>query len=220
MDRNKYFKFCFKKCPERDKVWKVIIGYLQRYIPPSAKILDLGAGYCNFINNVKAREKYAIDLFEDIEKYAAKDVIIYKQSITKMNNLESSYFDIVFASNIFEHLSNEELQNVLLQIKRILNPDGKLIVIQPNFRNSFKVYFDDYTHQQIFTAVGFSGLLETSGFTIQLRKDRFLPFSMKAKLPKNPFLAKLYLHSPIKPLGGQMLLVAGLKKVNEAGRKF
>ena len=212
MDRNKYFQVHFKKSLKRDQVWRVIVAYLQRYIPATSNVLDLGAGYCNFINNVKAEKKYALDLFDDIEEYAAKDVSIYKQSITKMDNLESSYFDIVFASNIFEHLSSAELQNVMLQIKRILNPQGKLIVIQPNFRYSFKVYFDDYTHQQIFTAESFASMLEEYGFMVQIRKDRFLPFTMKAKLPKSQFLVKLYLHSPIKPQAGQMLFVARLNK--------
>ena len=209
---DKYFQVHFKETLQRDKVWKVIAGYLQRYIPPSSKVLDLGAGYCNFINNVKAKEKHAIDLFDNIEEFAAKDVFIYKQPVAKMDNLKSSYFDIVFASNILEHLSSEELENTLLEIRRILAPEGKLIIIQPNFRYSFKVYFDDYTHKQIFTADSLSSLLEAHNFTIQVRKNRFIPFTMQARLPKNPFLVKLYLRCPIKPQAGQMLLVAGLKK--------
>ncbi len=212
MDRKKYFQIYFKESPQREKVWKVIAHHLQGYIADTAKVLDIGAGYCNFINNIKAGEKYALDLFEDIEKYAARDVFIYKQSITETESLKSSYFDIVFASNVFEHLSSDELQNLLLELKRILKPEGKLVVIQPNFRYSFKVYFDDYTHKQIFTATGLCSLLETNGFYIQVRKDRFLPFSMMANLPKIPLLVKLYLASPIKPLSGQMLLIAGLNR--------
>lgn len=212
MDEKKYFQFRFRKISERDQVWREIVDYLKPYISTTSKVLDLGAGYCNFINNVKAEKKFAIDLFGDIERYAAKDVFIYKQSITQMDNLQSSCFDIVFASNIFEHFSNAELEKIMLQIKRILKPQGKLIVIQPNFRYSFKVYFNDYTHQKIFTAASFTSFLEGFGFTIQLRKDRFLPFSMNARLPKNPFLVKLYLYSPIKPFAGQMLVIAGLNK--------
>jgi SAM-dependent methyltransferase len=211
MEENKYFQVHFKEFAERDKIWKVIAGYLQSYISPSSNVLDLGAAYCSFINNIKAKEKYAIDLFENIEKYASKDVFVYKQSITQMDNLKSCYFDVIFASNIFEHLSTEELQKVISQIKRILKKDGKLIIMQPNFKYSFKVYFNDYTHKQIFTACSLSALLESLGFDILVRKDRFLPFSMNSGLPKAPFLVKLYLRSPIKPLSGQMLIVAGLK---------
>ena len=211
-ETDKYFKIRFKNHVARDNVWKVIVEYLARYIPASSKVLDLGGGYCNFINNIKAEEKHVIDVFDEVDKYAAKDVIVYKQSVTKMDNLRSSYYDIVFASNIFEHLTRAELDSVMPQIKRILKKDGRLIILQPNFRYAFKVYFDDYTHKQIFTATGLSNFLETHGFTINVRKDRFIPFTMRARIPKSAVLVWLYLRVPIKPLAGQMLLVARLEK--------
>ena len=216
MKNDAYFHSSFKKRPEREGVWKVIARYLQRYIPPDSIVLDLGAGYCNFINNIKAKEKHAVDLFDDIEKYAASGIATYKQSILHLDNLKSSYFDVIFASNILEHLSHEEMQSVIPQFKRILKAGGKLIIIQPNFRYAYKVYFDDYTHKQIFTANGLAELLASYGFAIRVRQDRFLPFSMRAAIPKLPFLVTLYLFSPLKPFGGQMLFVAQLE--NPAGQ--
>lgn len=211
-DNDKYFKVRFKKYSGRDKVWGVVTDYLNRYVPPNSTVLDLGAGYCEFINNIKAKEKHAIDLFNDIDKYAAKDVVVHKQSVTKMDDLGSSHFDVVFASNIFEHLSSDELDNVIHQIRRVLKDYGRLIIMQPNFKYAFKVYFDDYTHKQIFTAMGLSGLLEAHDFVIEKRMDRFLPFTMGSKLPKARLLVWLYLRSPVKPLAGQMLIVAGCRK--------
>ena len=38
-------------------------------------VLDLGAGYCNFVNNVIAREKHAVDVFTRFPSFAAPDVI-------------------------------------------------------------------------------------------------------------------------------------------------
>ena len=211
-ESEKYFRIRFKQDAARDRVWKVIVEYLTRYIPARSNVLDLGGGYCNFINNIRAEEKHVIDVFDEVDKYAAKDVIVHKQSITKMDNLKSSYYDVIFASNIFEHVTRAELDDVITQIKRILRKGGQLIILQPNFRYAFKVYFDDYTHKQIFTATGLSNFLEACGFTIKVRKDRFLPFSMEARMPKGAALVWFYLRSPIKPLAGQMLLVAQLEK--------
>ncbi len=38
--------------------------------------------------------------------------------------------------------------------------------------------------------------------------SRFLPFSMRSRVPKWPWLVRLYLRLPFKPMAGQMLLVA------------
>ncbi|MFH1783261.1 MAG: class I SAM-dependent methyltransferase [Candidatus Omnitrophota bacterium] len=212
MDKTKYFQNFFKASTERDKVWKVISAYLQRYIPGSSKVLDMGAGYCGFINNIKAKEKHAIDVFKDIEKYASKDVITHKRSVVDIDNLDPACFDVVFASNVFEHLSREDLERLLPKIKKILKPEGRLIIIQPNFRYSFKVYFYDYTHKEIYTADSLCAFLEEFGFNIEIRKDRFLPYTMDNKIPKVPFLVRLYLIFPIKFFGGQMLLIARIDK--------
>ena len=40
-------------------------------------------------------------------------------------------------------------------------------------------------------------------------EPRFLPYSMReSRLPVKPWLVRAYLRSPIRPLAGQMLLVA------------
>jgi 16S rRNA G1207 methylase RsmC len=60
---NGYFSGRFSEHKQRDPIWKVIVSYLQKkFISPRARVLDLGTGYGNFINNVRAKEKHAIDL--------------------------------------------------------------------------------------------------------------------------------------------------------------
>src|ERR1700679_1449574 len=47
----------------RDRVWKILTSeFFSRWIKPSDTILDLGCGYGEFINNVKATKKYGMDL--------------------------------------------------------------------------------------------------------------------------------------------------------------
>ena len=206
---NEYYQSRFVFDSRRDAVWKEICRYLQkRYIPKQSSILELGAGYCHFVNYIEGREKHAWDLSQDIRRYADSDVTTHVGSCLSLNGIKDNQFQIVFASNLFEHLSQTELRQTLAEIRRVLQPEGKLVVIQPNFKFCFKDYFDDYTHIQVFTHIGLSDLLRASGFTIQDLKPRFLPFSMKSKFPKISWLVRLYLHSPIKPFAGQMLVVA------------
>jgi len=211
--KDRYFQFNFVYDSTRDQVWKEVCRYLQKkYISTNSRILDLGAGYCNFINNIHGSEKYAVDLFSRLTEFSNHDVVAHIHSCTNLNFLDDNFFDIVFATNLFEHLSREDLSKTLDEVRRILKVGGKLISLQPNFRYCYKGYFDDYTHLQIFTHRSLSELIESYGFTISDIKDRFLPISMKTKLKFNlPLLlliVRLYLHLPIKPLAAQMLIIA------------
>ncbi len=204
----KYFETRLSFEPKRDAIWAVITKYLQRFIPPDAVILELGAGYCSFINHVEAKEKHALDKSEIIKDYADKSVKTHIQDCSQLNNFKTASFDVVFSSFLFEHLTRPGLDSVLSQIRRILKKDGVLITLLPNFKYIARHYFDDYTHQQIFSHISFADYLVSRGFIVQHVQGRFLPFSFKSRLPQIPFLTRFYLFSPFKPLAGNMLVVA------------
>lgn len=203
-----YFSTRFKPDKNRGKVWAEICRYLQKYVPDGAAVIDIGAGYCDFINNIRAAEKHAVDINADASVHAGRDVVFHAASSMRMPNVKSNHFDVAFCSNVFEHLGDEELEQTLAEIKRILKPRGVLIVLQPNFRYSVRNYFDDYTHKKIFTDVSLKDCLEAKGFEVIVNVPRFLPLSLKSKVPKSAFLTRLYLLSPVKPFAKQMLFVA------------
>jgi hypothetical protein len=122
---------------------------------------------------------------------------------------------MVFASNLFEHLTREELLTTLSGIRRILRPGGKLLVIQPNFRYAYASYFDDYTHIGIFTDISLADLLSTSGFHIDKVMPRFLPFSLRGHGPKWPWLLRLYLSLPYRPMAGQMYIACSKARCSD-----
>ncbi len=206
--QNNYFDTRFSFDARRDAVWGQIVKYLQRYIPSTDKVIELGTGYGSFINQVRAGEKHALDISDVSREHLDQDVIFHPGSSCNMKDIPSSYFDCVFASNLLEHLTEEELQTTLLEVRRVLKEGGKFIVLQPNFRYSYKVYFDDYTHKQVFTHFSLANLLQERGFAITKILPRFIPFSMKSSIPKSVFLVWLYLRIPFKPFAGQMLILS------------
>lgn len=207
--RPDYFHTRFIYRIERKKVWAIIVGYLgELFIPSDSAVLDLGAGYCDFINQIKARERHALDISPVISEHAASDVVTHVESCVKMADLTDGHFDVVFSSNLLEHLSREESVETLNEIYRILKKGGRFIIIQPNFKTCYKTYFDDYTHLQVFTERSLSNFIESAGFRIKYCRRRFLPFSFDSKFPFSAWLLKLYLRLPFKPFAGQMLLVA------------
>jgi ubiquinone/menaquinone biosynthesis C-methylase UbiE len=212
-----YFNTRFGFDPRRDVVWREVVAWIQRkYVPDGARVLDLGAGYCNFINNVVAREKHAVDVFSRFAEYANKDVQTHLSSVTEMPFFQEDQFDVAFASNLVEHLSRPDLILLLSELRRVLRKDGVLILMQPNFKYCFDTYFDDYTHLQIFTDASLSDFLEAYGFHVIGNYPKFMPVNMKSTLRLNlpflPLIVRGYLASPFKPFAGQMLLVSRNQK--------
>jgi hypothetical protein len=88
--------------------------------------------------------------------------------------------------------------------------------VQPNFRLRPNEYFDDYTHISIYTDRSLCGFLLSEGFDILEVKPKFLPLTFQSRLSIGSHLVPIYLRSPIKPLAGQMLIVATLDHAHVA----
>ena len=185
--------------------------FFQKLLPSNASVLELGAGWCDFINTIEADQKTAVDIWDGIKKHANSDVRTIIGSATDLDGVSSESIDMVFASNLFEHLTQAQIIEILTQTSRILKKAGRLVLVQPNFRTSYKRYFDDYTHVTIWTDTGMTTFLEANGFKIEQVQAKFLPLTVKSKLPTSSLLIRLYLRLPIKPLAGQMLIVANPK---------
>ncbi len=194
----------------RSAVWKVLAGYLAPYIPTQASVLELGAGYCDWINNVRGRHKTAVDLWRDLPKYAAPDVQAVQLDLSQ--GLRPAFgeqqFDAVLASNVLEHFNPDTASRLVADVFACLSAQGRFLIIQPNFRYAYRSYFDDYTHLAVFTDVSLPNLLRSHGFKIEKVLAKFMPYSLRStRLPIKPWLIRAYLQSPLKPFAGQMLVI-------------
>ena len=209
-DSRAYFRTRMSPDSRRTAVWKLIARRLEELVPirPDAAVLDLGAGYCDFINEVRAREKHAVDSAPGRE-HAAPGVTFHQARCDELGSLPAAHFDAALASNLFEHLPLEAIRKTLSGLSRVLKPGGRLIVMQPNFRYCCKEFYDDYTHVTPLTHRGLADLIASCGYKIEKVLPKFLPFSFKSSgLPVPTFLVWLYLRLPWKPLAGQCLIVA------------
>jgi SAM-dependent methyltransferase len=196
--------------PRRARVWKVVARHLAIHAAPSAHVLELGAGYCDWINNVRASRRVAVDVWPELPAHAAPGVEAMVLDISNgLPSLGDASFDVVLASNLLEHFAPDAAAAVVSDVARLLRPSGRFILIQPNFRYAYRRYFDDYTHRSIFTDVSLPALLRAQGFSIIDVKPRFVPYSMQgARIPIANWMVKAYLMSPFKPAAGQMLVIA------------
>lgn len=194
---------------QRSKAWRHIVRYLERYVPqPTGHVLDLAAGYCDFINNVRAAERVAMDANPDFARFADRGVRFEVGTCTDLSRFDDGTFDVVFASNFLEHLGRSDCLLVLREVRRVLRPHGRLLLLQPNYRLRPAEYFDDYTHVSVFTDRSLPDLLLSEGYRIVDVRARFLPLTFKSRASMLTFLVPLYLRLPIKPFAGQMLVIA------------
>jgi len=198
--------------------WVPICRYLQQYVNPDGATLDLGAGYCHFINQIASREKLALDLnVENLRLYAGAGVRCIEASGADLAGIGSASLNSVFASNVYEHFpSRESVSSSLEEVHRVLRPGGRAIILQPNFAYCAKQYFDYFDHRLIFTHKGMAEGLTIAGFELERVTAQFLPYTSKSALPAAPWLVSMYLAFPPawRVLGGQMLLVARKPQVS------
>lgn len=193
--------------PRREVLWRTLVAcYFQRLIPEDGCTLELGAGYAHFINNVRSRKKIAIDIWEGLRDHAASGVETVIQSACDLSGIESASVDFAFASNLAEHLTQKEFATLLQHLRHKLRPGGTLTLLQPNFRFAYREYFDDFTHVTVYSDRTLCDFLAANGFRVIECRPRFLPLTIKSRWPVSPHLIRLYLLSPWKVMGKQMLV--------------
>jgi hypothetical protein len=101
-----YFKTRYVPDPGRSRVWRAICEYLQRFVPIDGVVLDVGAGYCDFINQIKAAQKYALDMDPEVANYCAPDVRFLLAQAGSATEIPQHSVDVVLASNLLDHLSD------------------------------------------------------------------------------------------------------------------
>jgi SAM-dependent methyltransferase len=193
----------------RDLVWQALWRYhFSKEVPTDGCVLDMGCGYGGFINNVVARRRIAIDSWPDFPRFIAAGVETIVGNVTDLSALSDGSVDFGFASNLFEHITQPDFSNVLDSLRRILSSRGTLTIVQPNYRYAYREYFDDYTHIAVYSHVSISDFLTANGYEVLSVVPRFMPLTVKSRMPVWRGLVAGYLWSPVKPLGKQMLVRA------------
>jgi SAM-dependent methyltransferase len=193
----------------RDVLWKTLCdAFFQRLVPADACVLELGCGYGGFINHIRAARRIAVDRWDGAAKFVSPEVELRIGDATSLEFVANDSVDFAFASNLFEHLTQDDLVRVLEQLRSKLKRGGTLNILQPNYRFAYREYFDDYTHRSIYSDRSLADLLTANGFRIVDCRPKFLPLTVTSGLPVSPVLIRLYLALPVKPLGKQMWLRA------------
>ena len=196
----------------RKRVWRVLIdSFFMRYVSHDAAVLDLGCGYGEFINQIHAGRKYAMDLNPDAPRYLSPDVQFIRQDCSQPWPIDEASLDVIFTSNFFEHLPDKAaLGRTLDQAHQALKPGGLLIAIGPNIKLIPGTYWDFWDHYIPLTESSLGEALENRAFQIKRKDPAFLPYTMAGKNPVPLPLITLYLAMPWswRFIGKQFLLIS------------
>ena len=114
-----------------------IVETVQRIKPKI--MLDAGCGSGNYLSHFTQFTKtiYGIDFSEvgcRIAKESTKqfkNITIKRMDLTKKLDFQDSFFDFILCSEVLEHIKNNEF--TLSELKRILKPNGLILITGPNF---------------------------------------------------------------------------------------
>jgi SAM-dependent methyltransferase len=124
----------------------------------TGKLMDFGCGSMPYKSLFKVDEYIGVDFDKPGQPHKNKLVdMIYDG---KRIPIESNHFDSILATEVIEHIFN--IDEVLLELNRVLKPNGKILVTCPFVWDEHEIPFDyaRYTHFSL------RYLFEKSGFEI------------------------------------------------------
>jgi SAM-dependent methyltransferase len=193
-------------------MWREIYrAGIKRYIQKSDVVMDIGAGYGEFINVVECKKRIAVDPNPDTKHHVASGVVVVPKTAVTIPRTFDGTIDVVWLSNVLEHMQTKQLvQDVLDRVYRLVKPGGRVIILQPNIDLVGTHYWDFIDHHVALNGPSVREALSISGFQNTRYIKRFLPYTTKGKLPVWPWLIAMYLRVPsfLRPYAGQSLFIA------------
>ena len=164
----------------RKQVWTVLVAdTFSRYVQPTDSVLDLGCGYGEFINTIRCREKFGMDLNPDTARFLANDVTFLQQDCSlrwQVPTNRSTSCSRATSSSIWP--DKAALGRVLDEVGRCLRPGGRLIALGPNIKYLHGAYWDFWDHYVPITEASLTEALVTRRFSVDVCVGRFLPYTM------------------------------------------
>ncbi len=196
----------------REGLWRVLVeDWFSRWIPGEATVLDYGCGNGEFINAVRAKRRIGVDARKLSEERLADGVEYIETDGVSLASVPSGSVDVVFCSNVLEHLpTRETVSELLSEFKRVLSPEGRVLILGPNIRHTGAAYWDFFDHILPLTHRTLEEALVGTGLEVEAMLPRFLPYSTVESRVLPLFLVRLYLRIPWvwRIMGAQFFAVA------------
>ena len=112
-----------------------LIAYKEAALMISGTVLEIGSGegygimeLASFSDQYIALDKYNPQLSKDFKDQ--NNITFLQQEVPPLRGVKTESIDFVVTFQVIEHIQNDDL--FLNEIKRVLKPEGKLIMTTPN----------------------------------------------------------------------------------------
>ncbi len=158
-------------------------------------ILDIGCGmgyFLWFLQNNGFTNTAGVDLSPEqvrvAESFGVKGVHLchWKEYLAE----HPSKFGFIMLDNVIEHLTKDEIIELLLAIFSSLQPGGKVYISTPNSGSPFglPLSFVDFTHEVFFTAASLSQVLTACRFSsVRVVGEPLVAFDLRSFVRKSAF---------------------------------
>jgi len=161
-----------------------LCDYLVKRYKLSGRLLDVGCGKGNHLVAFNRRFLHTegIDSRPITSEISKCD--LEKEEFPELEN----DFDVVFSKSVIEHVNNAD--NIISEIKRVLKPGGRVILLTPDWNTTHEVFWDDYTHVKPWTRKSLQDALMIHGFT-EVKSELFRQLPLVWKYPKLNYICDL-----------------------------
>lgn len=161
---------------------------IKKHFPKNktARIADLGCGYGKYLLTLQkcGYEKLAgVDISaEQIEAAQSLGLNHVEQGdLMSFLSNQSDGIDVILLMDIIEHLTYQEVFDLLELAQKRLSDNGMLILHVPNAEGIFgmRIRYGDITHESAYTPSSIRQLLHTNGFRhVEVFEDKPLIYSL------------------------------------------
>jgi SAM-dependent methyltransferase len=199
----------------RQGLWQILVDdYFSRWIDRDATVLDFGCGHGEFINAVQAKRRIGVDVRQGLDKHLSDGVEFMSTSDVRVPSIADGTVDVVFCSNLLEHLPDREtVTRLLREFERMLTPTGRLLILGPNLRYTGSAYWDFFDHILPITDKSLVEALATAALVPETLIPRFLPYTTVGSRLVPLGFVRAYLRIPLawRFLGAQFFAVSRRK---------
>jgi SAM-dependent methyltransferase len=184
---------------------------IKRYAPElKGRLLDFGCGRKPSEKLFSVDEYIGIDTMTTGHEHKNSKIDVFYDG--KNIPFEDNSFDSIFCSEVLEHVFN--LDEVMPEIRRVMKPDGKILVTVPFCWNEHEVPFDFGRYSSfgiihLFEKYGFKvTTLKKSGTFARVNMQLFALYWYSVINTKNVminYLLRMFLIAPINLIGSILL---------------
>ncbi|OGL48169.1 MAG: hypothetical protein A3H37_04400 [Candidatus Schekmanbacteria bacterium RIFCSPLOWO2_02_FULL_38_14] len=155
-----------EKIPKTDYPFKLALHLINKFnLRKEDKLLEIGCGRGDFLEAFRhfGVDVYGVDLCDSSVKtlchLGVKKVDISKDTLP----FDDNSIDIIYHKSLLEHFYSPE--HLMKETYRVLKPDGRVIILTPDWISQMKIFYEDFTHCRPYDTTAVGDLLRISGFS-------------------------------------------------------